>query len=133
DNQWKKRYVDLYLLLNAPQTFAARKRSSLKRKLLKFKKHDQNDIQIERLKTIEKLRKINHHAMDNYLISPYDGDAYLIRAKIADFYVHERKHYGWKPYVNNIHITDMEGDHNSMFEEPLVQELGRKVQNVLDD
>jgi len=131
DLQWQKKYMDVKLLFNAPKTFVARKKSSLKRKLLKLQ--DNNDILTERQRTIERIRKINHHAMDNYLISPYDGDIYLVRAQISDFYVREKKFYGWRPYVNNLHIVEMEGDHNSMFEEPLVQKLASKVQQVLDN
>jgi len=132
DHQWQKRYVDLELLFKAPKTLAALKKSSMQRKLLKFRNSQQHGIQSERLKTIEKLRNINHHAMDNYLISPYDGDIYLFKAKISSFYVREKRYYGWKSYVNNLHIIDVDGDHNSVFEEPLVQELGEKVQLVLD-
>src|SRR5690606_8747411 len=133
NHQWQKRYVDLKLLFNSPKTFVALKKDSMKRKLLKFNGQNKNNIFTDRLRTIEKIRKVNHQAMHNYLISPYDGDIYLVRAKIQNFYVHEQKYYGWKPYVNNIHIIDMEGDHNSMFEEPLVQELGKNVQLILDN
>jgi len=133
DHQWQKRYVDINLLFTAPKTFAALKKSSLQRKLLKLRKPAQNHIETERLKTIEKIRKINHRAMDDYLISPYEGDIYLLRSKIRNFYVRETKYYGWKPYVNNIHLVDMDGDHNSIFEEPLVAELGKKVQLILDN
>ena len=105
-----------------------RKKVKLKEAFSGDKKKDSNTALI-----IEKIRKVNHRAMDNYLMAPYDGDIYLFKAKIQGFYIEEKQYYGWKPYVSNIHIIDMEGDHNSMFEEPLVQELGKKVQIVLDD
>lgn len=134
-HQLQKRYVDINLLFNHPDTFMRLKKSSMERKktkLMGFLKGNNIGEKSEVALTIEKIRKINHHAMDNYLLSPYDGDIYLFRAKIENFYIREKKFYGWKPYVNNVHMIDMDGDHNSMFEEPLVVELAKKVQMVLN-
>ncbi|MEX2594095.1 MAG: amino acid adenylation domain-containing protein [Anditalea sp.] len=132
----KKRIVEVNLLCNAPETFIGLKKSSFenKRKKLKnFFKVNKDGIDTDRFQTIERIRKINHHAMDNYLLSLYDGDIYLFKAQIQNFYVTDKMYYGWKSYVNKIHIVELPGDHNSMFKDPIVEELGRKLQEILDN
>jgi thioesterase domain-containing protein len=135
-DEFQKRFVDVKLLFNSPETLIGLKKSSMekkKKKLMKFLKLDENGIESQRFHTIEKIRKINHQAMDNYLLSPYDGDIYLFKAQIQNFYVSDMIHYGWKTYVNKINIVDIAGDHNSMFEDPIVEDLGKKLQTVLDN
>src|SRR5690606_19008493 len=135
-NEFRKRYMDVSLLFKHSDTFIKLKKASIERKRVKlsaFLKGEKVNAESDVALIIEKIRKINHRAMDNYLMSPYDGDVYLFKALIRNFYIKEKKYYGWKPYVNNIHVIDVEGDHNSMFEEPLVQRLGAKIQNILDE
>jgi thioesterase domain-containing protein/acyl carrier protein len=135
-NELQKRFMDIKLLLNHREIFMRQKRSSMERKKLKLTgvlKGNKINADIEIAQVIEKIRKINHQAMDNYIMSPYDGDIYLFKAKIPIFYIREKKYYGWRPYVNNLYVIDVDGDHNSMFEQPLVEELGKKVQKILND
>jgi thioesterase domain-containing protein len=83
--------------------------------------------------TIEKIREINHKAMDNYLLSRYGGDIILFKAKIKTFWVKDDEYYGWKPYANNVLAFEMEGDHNSMVDDPaLVEGFAKKLQALLD-
>src|SRR5690606_29624241 len=94
-----KRCLDMKLLAKYPTTFFNMKRSSMERKKVKLmallKGHavnEKSDIAL----VIEKIRKINHNAMDKYLMSYYDGDVYLFKAKERIFYIEEKEFYGWK-------------------------------------
>lgn len=130
-----KRYVEIRLLFTAPQTFIGLKKFSLEkktRKIMRFLKMDTKGMESERFHTIEKIRRINHQAMDNYLLSPYNGEIHLFKAAVQNFFAPDGINYGWKPYVKKINIIEIKGDHNTMFIEPLVEDMGRKLQSVLD-
>jgi thioesterase domain-containing protein/acyl carrier protein len=132
----QKRYMDIELLVKSPNTLRRLKTSSLERKTRAFKRFlgiEKMDGESKLFSVIEKIRKINHDAMDDYDLAPYNGDIILFKAKIKTFYDADTEYYGWKPYVKEVHTVEMEGDHNSMFEDPeLVKLLGRKLQEVLD-
>lgn len=132
----QKRYMDMELFVKSPSTLKRLKTSSLERKaraLKRFLGIEPTDGESKLFHVIEKIRRINHEAMDDYDLAPYHGDIVLFKAKIKTFYDTDMEYYGWKPYVNEVHTVEMEGDHNSMFEDPeLVKILGRKLQEVLD-
>ncbi|MDO9551820.1 amino acid adenylation domain-containing protein [Rhodonellum sp.] len=134
--EFQKRYMDIELLVKSPSTLRRLKTSSLERKtraLKRFLGIDAMDGEGKLFHVIEKIRRINHKAMDDYELAPYNGDIILFKAKIKTFYDTDMEYYGWKPYVKEVHTVEMEGDHNSMFEDPeLVKILGRKLQEVLD-
>jgi len=133
----KKRYVDVELLVHSPATFKSLKLDSFERKKRGLKKlfHLESLEEESRLfHTIEKIRKINHKAMDEYVLSPYSGEIVLFKAKIKTFYQKDMKFYGWRPYADKVLTLEIEGDHNSMFEDAeLVKELAQKLQEVLDN
>ncbi|ERM84336.1 hypothetical protein P872_14925 [Rhodonellum psychrophilum GCM71 = DSM 17998] len=132
----KKRYVDMELLVHSPATFKNIKSHSFERKKRGLKKlfHLESFEEESRLfHTIEKIRKINHTAMDEYVLSPYHGEIVLFKAKIKTFYQKDMVFYGWRPYADKVLTLEIEGDHNSMFEDAeLVKELAQKLQEVLD-
>lgn len=132
----QKRYVDVELLVHSPATFKSIKSHSFERKKRGLKKllHLEAFEDESRLfHTIEKIRKINHKAMDEYVLSPYPGEIVLFKAKIKTFYQKDMDFYGWTPYADKVSVHEMEGDHNSMFEDAeLVKHLAKKLQEVLD-
>jgi thioesterase domain-containing protein len=75
----------------------------------------------DQFETIEKIRKINHRAMDEYLLSYYDDEIIVFKAKIKTFFVGDNEYYGWKPYAKSVVPVDVEGDHNSMVLDPMLK------------
>jgi thioesterase domain-containing protein len=134
--EFQKRFMDFEMLVKSPSTLRRLKSHSFERKQRALKRYLGMDRGIENAQqfhTIEKIRKINHMAMNDYDLTPYDGDIILFKAKINTFYVIDREFYGWKPYAKEVLTVEMEGDHNSMFEDPILNKvLGKKLQQVLE-
>jgi amino acid adenylation domain-containing protein len=137
NQQIEKRVIDIQLAMFNPDAFKRMKKNSFLRKGSFFKRWlgiDKDKKASDLFVTIEKLREINHKAMDNYLLSRYDGDIILFKAKIKTFWVKDDEYYGWKPYANNVLAIEMEGDHNSMVDDPaLVDGFAKKLQVLLDE
>jgi thioesterase domain-containing protein len=71
--------------------------------------------------------------MDNYILSPYPGELILIKAKVKTFYEKDTKYYGWKKYADSVQVVEVEGDHNSIFENPdHIVGFAEKIQEKLD-
>jgi amino acid adenylation domain-containing protein len=133
----EKRIVDIDLAINHPASFKRMKASSFSRK----KGFIQNWLGTDKVRnasdlfiTIEKIRKINHKAMDEYILSPYDGEITLFKAKIKTFLVGEKEFYGWKPFATKVIPVEVEGDHNSMIDDPTLSiSFASKLQGIIDN
>ena len=134
--QIEKRIVDINLAINHPDSFRRMKSNSFSRKKGFIQKWigSEKDAKASNLfLTIEKIRKINHKAMDEYILSPYEGEIILFKAKIKTFLVGEKEFYGWKPYADVVIPIEVEGDHNSMLDDPnLVTTFASKLQDNMD-
>ncbi len=132
----QKRLVDVKLLFTAFNTFKDLKSKSFYRKKRKFQKlvgleKGGNDIGL--FHRIEEIRKINHNAMDEYILTPYSGEIILFKSSIQTFYEPDSVFYSWNKYADSVKVVEVEGDHNSIFEEPnLIIGFADKIQKVLD-
>lgn len=137
NKQIEKRVVDAKLAIYHPDSFKRMKASSYLRKkgfMQKWLGLDKNKAASGLFQTIEKIRSINHEAMDNYLLSPYEGEIVLFKARIMTFLVEEVQFYGWKPYADKVIPVEVEGDHNSMIDDPqLAEDFAAKLQAIMDD
>jgi len=132
-----KRIIDISLLIKNPTSFTRMKSKSFLRKKRKIRKMLNFELQTEEsnlFHTIQKIRRINHKAMDEYFLSPYEGKIFLFKAKIMTFLVKDKEYYDWLPYAKEIFPIEVEGDHNSMIEDPEhVKKFSEKLQTVLND
>ncbi|WP_194974094.1 non-ribosomal peptide synthetase [Aquiflexum lacus] len=132
----EKRVVDVSLAMQHPDAFKRMKANSFTRKgnfLKKWFGIEKDKEASDLFLTIEKIRKINHKAMDEYILSPYDGDIILFKAKIKTFLVKDKEFYGWKPYARQVIPVEVGGDHNSMIDDPeLVEKFGDTLQKLID-
>lgn len=133
--EWGKRLFDLKLLVSNPRLLKRIKKVSLQNKAGKIKRRliAKDDDRPEILKVISKIKKIHIQAGNEYTVSHYDGDMYLFRAKIRTHYERDFKFFGWKPYVNKVHVIEMEGEHTTMFAPPNEKNFVRILQNILND
>ena len=73
-----------------------------------------------------------HDALMNYKIQPFDGDVLLIRANEGYFNNEYDDELGWTHFVRGRVSTEIvNGDHNSIFWEPNVEELAKVVTGYL--
>lgn len=132
----EKRIVDIDLAINHPDTFKRMKISSFSRKrgfIQSWIGTEKDRTASDSFITIEKIRKINHKAMDEYVLSPYNGEIVLFKAKIKTFLVGEKEFYGWKPFANKVIPIEVEGDHNSMIDDQnLSKAFASKLQAIMD-
>ena len=132
----EKRIVDIDLAINHPDSFKRMKLSSFSRKkgfIQNWLGTDKDKNAADLFITIEKIRKINHKAMDEYVLSPYDGEIVLFKAKIKTFLVGEKEFYGWNPFAKRIIPVEVEGDHNSMIDDPILSiTFASKLQEIMD-
>jgi len=134
--QIEKRIIDTKLAFTHPDTLKRSKLRSFNRKKKLFNHwfgKDENTTGPNMFENLERIRKINHKAMDEYLLSHYDGEIILLKAKIRTFLVGDKEFYGWKPYASQVITMEMEGDHNSMFDDPaLVINFADTLQKLMD-
>ncbi|UJP66882.1 non-ribosomal peptide synthetase [Mongoliitalea daihaiensis] len=137
ENEFEKRVVDLQLAVKNPESFKRMKVNSFTRKgtfLKKWLGLEKADEGTDLFTTIEKIRSINHKASDSYLLSYFEGCIYLIKAKIKTFLVSDKLNYGWQKFAKEVVPIDVDGDHNSMIDDPeLVMNFAEKLQQILDE
>lgn len=132
---FNKRLFDLYLLWKYPLLLKRLKRESLSRRLSKILlklKIRQPKVETPILKAIKTIESIQKEAGIKYVLSYYDGPIHLLRAKVPTIYFHDPKYLGWKPFVKQIHIWDMEGEHTTMFSPPNDVKFATVLQEILD-
>ena len=130
-NEIGKRWFDLTLLSRYPKTFKKLKINSLLRNLSRFK-----IIKLEREKPttsiIKDIEDIHKEAARNYVIKPYNGSIHLLKAKIPTYYISDSKYLGWKGFVEEIYVRDMEGEHTTMFSPPHDLGFAKVLQEILN-
>jgi hypothetical protein len=71
-------------------------------------------------------------ALEQYVPESYSGRVVLFRTIDSDYYNPDAT-LGWSELVpTGIDIVDVQGDHDTMFLEPQVETLGRKITAYLD-
>jgi amino acid adenylation domain-containing protein len=129
-----KRIFELKMLINNPALFKRLKKKSLQHKIAKVKKViklKESEPETEIFEIINKIKRVNIEAGKNYILSPYDGEIYLFKAKTRTSYERDFKYFGWKNYVNKVHIVEMEGEHTTMFEPPHEKAFVKQLQKIL--
>jgi len=126
-----KRWFDATLLYKYPQTLKKLKVNSLRHKFSSLKIL----LKLEKEKPISPILKaiedIHKEAARKYVLKPYDGPIHLMKAKIPTYYIADPKNLGWKTYVREIHIKEMEGEHTTMFAPPHDVDFAGVLQEIL--
>ncbi|MBD8489586.1 amino acid adenylation domain-containing protein [Echinicola sp. CAU 1574] len=131
-----KRKVEFQVMFQAPKTFqkiksrvVKRKKQKLLQKLGLIPKPEAND----RTSIIKKIRSINHQAMLNYSPSPQEVNIVLFKAKIIPNKSLDHKTNGWSDYAKGVKVIPVNGDHFTLFEEPFIFDLGKKLNHFLEE
>lgn len=130
-----RRIFDLEMLINNPALLKRVKKNALSEKLKKIKKHffkRQSVPESDIMKIIKSIRKIHEEAGKKYVLSPYDGEIHLLRAKLQINYLKDPKYFGWQPYVNKVNISEMDGEHTTMFDPPHEKDFVKILQDILN-
>lgn len=65
---------------------------------------------------------------------PYNGAIDLFKTKKQHYYLEDLQYFGWKPHtLKGINVHLFEGDHNKLFESPVVEELAATLQHRLNE
>ncbi len=74
-----------------------------------------------------------YEALMNYKIKPYDGSLLLFRARDGHYNNEYDESLGWTYFVKGeTRVIVVPGDHNTIFEEPHVDTLARRLNEILD-
>lgn len=88
--------------------------------------------QHEGMDRIEKLMEKYQQAFNRYRPKPYDGSMDLFNSRIKMYYLHDPVCLGWKPFVKDIRIHPVAGDHDHMILYPYSISFAATLQSVLD-
>jgi len=82
---------------------------------------------------LNELNRVHELAEVNYKLSYYPKKLHLFRARKASRYMNDFKYLGWKPYVKDIELHLVDGDHITMFDNSFIPGFAKTLQQVLDD
>ena len=76
--------------------------------------------------------RMNQMAFENYNITLWNGKIHLFKAKEQRFYLEDFEFLGWKPFVKDIEILEVPGDHLTLFNNENGIEFAKVLQKCLD-
>ena len=65
-------------------------------------------------------------------MTPYDGNIHLFRAKENRFYLNDFEFLGWLPYVKEVIVKEVPGDHLNLFDGKNGIEFASILQETMD-
>lgn len=129
-----KRVFDLYLWRHHPDIFKRIKVNSLRKKVNQVKKALHMKVQSDEtdlIKTFKKVESVYKEACKEYVITPRKGSVHLLKARIQTGYLPDAKYMGWKPYVDNIRVWEVEGEHIDMLSPTHAPKFAEILQQVI--
>ncbi len=81
---------------------------------------------------LAKVDRANFIAYENYVVTPYDGTIHLFRAKENRFYLKDFEFLGWLPYVKEVVVKEVPGDHLNLFDGKNGVEFAAILQETMD-
>jgi thioesterase domain-containing protein len=73
------------------------------------------------------------HGFAEYELTKSSRPLYLFRAEKRSYYITDRKYLGWNKYTDDLKISTIPGDHNSMLKRPAVELLAGMLQKTLNE
>ena len=81
---------------------------------------------------LAKVDRANFIAYENYEVTPYDGIIHLFRARENRFYLKDFEFLGWLPYVKEVIVKEVPGDHLNLFDGKNGVEFAAILQETID-
>jgi len=73
------------------------------------------------------------HGFKEYELTKCSKPLYLFKAEKRSYYITDRKYLGWNKYTDDLKISTIPGNHNSMLKRPAVEILAGMLQKTLDN
>jgi thioesterase domain-containing protein len=90
----------------------------------------QSQLQFNRSSKVDVKHNLASH---RYHLTPHNLQVDLFRSTKEIYFAHDYKYLGWKSIaLNGVRKHVLPGNHSEMFFPPVVEELGEKLQKVLD-
>ncbi len=80
---------------------------------------------------LQQVRETNQLAQRHYLPDAFDGEIVLFRAHRQKAGLYDKHTYGWDRIVRSVHVVEVPGDHDSVYKQPFVKELGKEIEQKL--
>ncbi|AWW30824.1 thioester reductase [Echinicola strongylocentroti] len=125
-----KKKVEFQVMLKAPKAFQQIKTRAAKRKRLQLLQkigRAEAPTSDDRTAVIKRIRALNYQAMISYRPQPLEVPTVVFKAKIVPSKSSDHWANGWTNYSNNVKVIPVEGDHFTLFEEPFVDDVGKKL------
>ncbi|RZK77117.1 MAG: hypothetical protein EOO92_13485 [Pedobacter sp.] len=87
----------------------------------------------ENFDVIAKVIGAHQKAIINYKIEPLNKEIFLFRAEKVTRYLNDFEYLGWKPYAKKVNVFRIDGEHDTIFNDPINKKLAIGLQSVLDD
>ncbi|MBN2000892.1 amino acid adenylation domain-containing protein [candidate division KSB1 bacterium] len=76
---------------------------------------------------LKQVRQANRLAISRYQPDFYSGQIVLFRAKTQKAGLFDKNTYGWSRVAENVRVVEVEGDHDTVYKPPYVEDLGKKL------
>ena len=91
-------------------------------------------VEEELLDHASKINRKHDIAFEKYKLEPYNGTIDLFRVKSRMYYLDDPIYLGWKPYaLQGLNIHEISGDHKTFLLSPNVQELAKKLGEIINE
>jgi len=120
-----------------PKAFFEKKVRSYRGKFEKLMKRKNKEVQNKPLNQKDAITKVvenNFKIMRMYTIKYCPIHIYLFQTSYQNFYVEERKYFGWKPYTKGVTVVPVPGYHDSMFvKTEHLKVLAKRIKEILEE
>ncbi|TKC09329.1 non-ribosomal peptide synthetase [Pedobacter frigoris] len=128
-----KFFYTFSLLLAEPRRTIEHKLFTIAQSFKKMKGEEVRGVLDEDFDFITKVGEVHRAAIPKYKLKPYHGDIHLFRARKVATYLNDFKFLGWKPYAKAVHIHQIDGEHDTIFNTPINRKFADSLQRLLDN
>ncbi|REG76918.1 non-ribosomal peptide synthetase [Algoriphagus antarcticus] len=128
----KKLVFDIKFMFDDPIYYLLYRREYMREKFDNYNNHSLDNASSSLKERIKIIEDINMLAWRNYSHKHIDASITLFLAKKKTFFVHDFVTFGWSPYVNNVEVVYMPGEHANMLKPPNGVEFSKVLQNILN-
>ncbi|MFC4870611.1 amino acid adenylation domain-containing protein [Negadavirga shengliensis] len=129
-----KRIFDISLWTRHPHIFKRVKKGSFRRKVNRIKKLLRIKVETgetDMIKTFKKVESVYKDACKEYIITRRNVTVHLLKARIQTSYLPDPAYMGWTPYVDKVHVWEVEGEHIDMLSPQHAKQFAQTLQKVI--
>lgn len=124
---------EFHFFTEDPIYYLAHRVKNFKEKINKYKEATTSDDFSDLKARISQIERLNMNAWKKYRHEYIDVGMTLFKAKKKTFFIPDSETFGWSPYVKDIRIIQLPGDHATMLKPPHGVEFCTALQKELTE